>query len=165
MEMGILMLRLHRLMTNGAVVLIVCGQRHTLLHDGFDGVVLQVEQVLHVLGHRSHVNIEVQDLEVRHGLKALLPHGIFLNPNQERCDRHRGGSGDVTLTQRGEWDVCCLLDGGVRLITDGGSHPWLHRVEEYHHTSFAHVQAVNHRQATMVDRNFPILTKMEECVI
>jgi hypothetical protein len=117
-EKGILMLRLLKLTRNGSVVLIVCGQTHTLLHDGSSGLVLQVEQVLHVLGHCSHVDIEVQALDVGHGLKALLPHRIFLNLNREQRDQHRGGSGEATLTQSGEWDVCHLLDGGVRLTAD-----------------------------------------------
>jgi hypothetical protein len=69
----------------------------TLLHDSYGGVVLQVEQVLRILGHRSHANIEVRALEVRHSLKALLPHGIFLILNQEKRDRHRFSSGKHDL--------------------------------------------------------------------
>jgi hypothetical protein len=68
-----------------------------LLHDGSGGVVLQVEQVLHVLGHQSHAAIEVRALEFRHGRQVLLPHGIFLIPNQEKRDGHRCGSGDAAL--------------------------------------------------------------------
>jgi hypothetical protein len=52
-----------------------------LLHDSPGGDMLQVEQVLCVLGHRSHAGAEVRALKVSHGLKALLPHGIFLIPN------------------------------------------------------------------------------------
>jgi hypothetical protein len=51
---------------------------HMLLHDGSGGVMLQVEQVLDVLGHRSHAGVEVRILEVGHDLKAMLPHKIFL---------------------------------------------------------------------------------------
>jgi hypothetical protein len=40
----------------------------------------------------------VRALEVRHDLKALLPQGIFLIPNREKPDRHRGGSSEATLT-------------------------------------------------------------------
>jgi hypothetical protein len=112
---------------------------HTLLHDGSGGVMLQVEQVLCVLGHRSHVGIKVRALEVEHGLMALLPHGIFLILYQEKRDWHRCGCGKVTLTQRGECDVCHLLDGGVGLIAEEGSHPRLCGVEGYRHASFAHV--------------------------
>jgi hypothetical protein len=49
----------------------VCGQTHRLLHDGPSGVMLQVEQVLRVLGHRSHAGVQVGALEVGCGLKSL----------------------------------------------------------------------------------------------
>jgi hypothetical protein len=117
-EGHILMLQLLELTRNGGVVLIVCGQPHTLLHDSSGGVVLQVAQVLFILGHGSHVDIEVRALDVGHGLKALLPHMIFLNLNREWRDQHPSGSGEVTHTKRGEWDVCHLLHGGVRLTAD-----------------------------------------------
>jgi hypothetical protein len=84
---------------HGSVVIIICGQLHTLLHDSPGGVMLQVEQVLCVLGHHRHANTEVRALKVRHGLKTLLPHGIFLILNQKKCDQHRGGSNDAALTQ------------------------------------------------------------------
>jgi hypothetical protein len=45
-EKGILLLQLFILTCNGSVVLILCGQAHTLLHDGPSGVMLHVEQVL-----------------------------------------------------------------------------------------------------------------------
>jgi hypothetical protein len=51
-------------------------------------VVLQVEQVLCILGHRSHAGAEVRALEVKHGLKVLLPCNISLILNQEKRDRH-----------------------------------------------------------------------------
>jgi hypothetical protein len=38
------------------------GHPQTLLDDGLDGVPLQVEHVLHVLGHRSHAGVEVRTL-------------------------------------------------------------------------------------------------------
>jgi hypothetical protein len=63
---------------------------------------LQVEQVLHILGHRSHAGVEVRALEVGHSLKALLPHGIFLILNQENLNGHHGSSGEAALTQGGE---------------------------------------------------------------
>jgi hypothetical protein len=63
-ENSILMLQLLELMLNGGVVLIVCGQMHTLLHDRYSYVMLQVEQVMHVLGHHSHADVEVSALEV-----------------------------------------------------------------------------------------------------
>jgi hypothetical protein len=75
-EKNVLLLQLLKLRRNGGGVLIVCGQTHTLLHDSPSGVMLQVEQVLCILGHRSHADAKVRALEVRHGLKALLPHGF-----------------------------------------------------------------------------------------
>jgi hypothetical protein len=159
------MLQMLKLAQNGSVVLIVCDQMHTLVHDGSSGVMLQVEQVLHVLGHHSHADVDVRTLEVGHDRKVLLPHGIFLIPNWEKCDGHRCGSGEAALTQGGECDVCHLLNGGVGIATDNSSRPWLHRVDGYHHAGLAYVQDVNHRQAVAVDRNFPVVAEMEECVV
>jgi hypothetical protein len=62
-------------------VLLICSQLQTLLDDGPGGVVLQVEQVLHVLGHLSHIDMLVGALGVGHGHKALLPHGVLLIMN------------------------------------------------------------------------------------
>jgi hypothetical protein len=51
-------------------VLLVCSQPQTLLDDGHGGGVLQVEQVLRVLGHFSHTGVEVgpsrSDTATRH---------------------------------------------------------------------------------------------------
>jgi hypothetical protein len=138
-EKSILLLQLLKLVRNGGVVLIVCGKTHMLLHDHPDGVMLQVEQVLRVLGHHNHASAEVRALEVRHNLKVLLPHRIFLIPNQEKSDRHHDGSGETTLTQLDECDVSRLLDGGVRLAADDGPHPRILLVEGYHHASLAYV--------------------------
>jgi hypothetical protein len=92
-EKSIFLLQLLELMRNGGVVLIICGQTHTLLYDSPDGVMLQVKQILCVLGQRSHAGAEVRALEDRYVLKVLLPHGIFQILNQEKCDWHRGGRG------------------------------------------------------------------------
>jgi hypothetical protein len=100
-------------------------------------VMLEVEQVLCILGHHSHADAKVWALKVRHGLKALLPHRVFLISNWEKCNRHRGGSGEATLTQRGERDMGHLLDGGVRLAADDSPHPWILLVEGYHHSGLA----------------------------
>jgi hypothetical protein len=127
--------------------------------------VLQVEQVLHILGHRSHAAIEVRAVEVRHVLQVLLPHGIFLIPNGEKRDGHHGGSGEAALTQGGECDACRLLDCGVRLAANNSSCPRLHWVEGYRNAGLAYVQAINHRQAAVVDRNFPIVAEANECVV
>jgi hypothetical protein len=54
------------------------GHPQTLLNDSLDGVPLQVEHVLRVLGHRSHASVEVRTLWVGHILKALPPHGLLL---------------------------------------------------------------------------------------
>jgi hypothetical protein len=58
----------------------------------------QVGQVLHVLGHCSHADIEVRALKVGHGLKVLLPHGVFLILNWEKRDGHHGDSSEAALT-------------------------------------------------------------------
>jgi hypothetical protein len=50
-------------------------------------LLLEVEQVLRVLGQRSHPSVEVRALEVGHSLKTLLPHGVLLILNQEMHDR------------------------------------------------------------------------------
>jgi hypothetical protein len=60
------------------LLLIVCGQMYTLLHDSSSSVMLQVEQVLHILGLRSHAGVEVRSLKVRHVLNALLHMGFSL---------------------------------------------------------------------------------------
>jgi hypothetical protein len=59
----------------------------TLLPGYPGGVVLEVEQVLGVLGQRSHPGVEVRAHEVRHGLKDLLPYGVLLILNREKPDR------------------------------------------------------------------------------
>jgi hypothetical protein len=125
---------------------------HTLLHASPGGVVLQVEQVLHVLGYRG---VEVRGLEVRHDLKTLLSYGVLLIPNREKSDRQCCCSGKV----------CHHLNGGVELATDDESLPWVHGDEGYCHADFAHIQAMGHRQATVVDRNVPVIAEMKECVI
>jgi hypothetical protein len=68
-------------------VLLICGQMHMLLHVDPGGVVLQVEQVLCILGHCNHPGAEVGALEVRHGLKMLLSYRVLLILNQEKRDR------------------------------------------------------------------------------
>jgi hypothetical protein len=140
-EKSILLLQLLELARNAGVVLIVCGQMHTLLYDNPDGVMLQVEQVLHVQDHRSHANAKVRVLKVRHSPKALL------------------------LTQRGECDVSRLLDSSVGLAIDDGPHPQILLVEGYRRTSLAYVQTIGHRQAAAVDRDIPIVAETKECVV
>jgi hypothetical protein len=79
-------------------VLLVCGQKHTLLHVGPGDVVLHVEQELRVLGRRNHNNAEVGPLEDGHGLKALLPYGVLLILNQEKRNRQCCRSAEAALT-------------------------------------------------------------------
>jgi hypothetical protein len=107
------------------------------------GVVLKVEQVLHVPGQRSHPSVEVRALEVGHSLKALLPHGVLLIPNQEKRDRQCCSSGEAVLTQGGESHVRHQLNAGVGLAADDdGPRPRLRGVERYHHTDLALVHAM-----------------------
>jgi hypothetical protein len=42
--------------------------------------------------------MEVRDLEVGHGLKALLPYGVFLILNWEKRDRQCCCSSEAVLT-------------------------------------------------------------------
>jgi hypothetical protein len=79
-------------------VLLVCGHTHALLDDSSGEVVLQVEQVLHALKHRSHNGMEVRALEVIRGLKVLLPYGITLIMNREERDWHLLSSSEAALT-------------------------------------------------------------------
>jgi hypothetical protein len=66
----------------GGGTLLVCRQMGTLLPGCPGGVVLEVEQVLRVLGQRSHPGVEVRTLEVGHSLKMLLPYRVLLIPNR-----------------------------------------------------------------------------------
>jgi hypothetical protein len=80
-------------------MLLIHGQMHTLLDDGPAGVVLQVEQVPHVLGHHSHTGVDVRALEVGHGLRVLLPHGVLLILDLEEQNWHVDSGGEAALTQ------------------------------------------------------------------
>jgi hypothetical protein len=55
--------------------------------------VVEVEQVLGILSQRSHLGMEVTALVVEHGLEALLPYGVLLILNREKCDRWCCSSG------------------------------------------------------------------------
>jgi hypothetical protein len=99
------------------------GHPQTLLDDDLDGVPLQVEHVLCVLGHRSHAGVEVRTLWVGHVLKMLPPHGLLLPTDQEQRDQHHGGVIEAALTQGGEGDVCCLLNRLVQLDADDSHSP------------------------------------------
>jgi hypothetical protein len=99
------------------------GHPQILLDDGLDGVPLQVEHVLHVLGYRSHAGVEARALRVGHILKTLPPHGLLLLTDQEQCGRHRSSVIEAALTQGSECDVCCLLDHFIQLGTDDSHSP------------------------------------------
>jgi hypothetical protein len=104
-------------------------------------------------------------LGVGHNLKALLPHGILLVTDQKARDWHCGGVGEAALTQGGECDLCRLLDGLIQLDPNDSCHPWLHRVEGYHHIDLALVLTMGHRHAAAVDRSVPFVAELAECVI
>jgi hypothetical protein len=91
-----------------------------LLHACPGGVVLKVEQVLHVPGQRNHPDVEVRAFEVGHGLKTLLPYGVLLILNWKKCDMQCCSSGEVFLAQGGGSDVRHQLNAGVWLTTDDG---------------------------------------------
>jgi hypothetical protein len=105
------------------------GRPQTLLDDSHDGVPLQVEHVLCVLGHRSHAGVEVRTLWVDHVLKTLPPHRLLLLTDREQRDRYHGGVVEAGLTQGGEGDMCCLLDRLIQLDTNDGPSPWLCQAE------------------------------------
>jgi hypothetical protein len=62
--------------------------------------------------------MEVRALEVGHGLKALLPYGVPLIPNQEQRDRQCRCSYEVVLAQGGEGDVCHHLNTSVNVAAE-----------------------------------------------
>jgi hypothetical protein len=127
--------------------------------------VLEVEQVLRVLGKRSHPGMEVREMVVGHDLKLLLPYGVLLIPNWEKRDRQCYSSGEAGLAQGGESDVRHQLNIGVGLAADDGPRPRLLGVEGYHHANLALVHAVGRRQSATVDRSVPVVAKPDECVV
>jgi hypothetical protein len=149
----------------GGGTLLIRRQTRTLLPGCPHGVVLEVEQVLHVLGQRSHPGMEVRALEVGHSLKTLLSYGVLLIPNQEKHDRQCGSSSEAVLTQGGESDVRHQLNAGVGLAADYRPRPRLRGVEGYHHADLALVHVVGRGQSATVDRSIPVVAKMDECVL
>jgi hypothetical protein len=93
------------LLCGGGGTLLVRHQTRTLMSGYPAGVVMEVEQVLRVLGQRCHPGVEVRALEVGHGLKMLLPYGVLLILNREKRDRQCCSSGEAVLAQGGESDV------------------------------------------------------------
>jgi hypothetical protein len=90
---------------------------------------------------------------------------ILLVTDRKERDWHRGGVSEAALTQGGECDSCRLLNGLILLDPDDGCHPWLRRIEGYHHVDLALVLAMGHRHATAVDRSIPVVAELAECVI
>jgi hypothetical protein len=164
-EDGILMPQHLNLTGGGSGTLLIHHQTRTVLRACPRVVVLNVEQVLHVPGQRSPPGMEVRALEVRHGLKTLLPYGVLLIPNQEKRDRQCCSSGEVMLAQGGESDVRHELNAGVGLAADDGPRPRLRGFEGYHHTHLALVHAVGHGQSATVDRSVPVVAKIDECFV
>jgi hypothetical protein len=146
-------------------VLLKRARVQTLLDDGPGSAGLQVKQVLCIPGQCSHANVEVRTLGVGHGLKTLLPHRILLVMDWKERDWHRGGVGEAALNQGGDCDLCHLLDGLIQLYPDVGCHPWLCQVEGYYHIDLALILAMDHRHATAVDRNVPVIAELAECVV
>jgi hypothetical protein len=109
--------------------------------------------------------VEVGALEVRHGLKVLLPHEVLLITNREERDRHLSGSDEVAFTQGGEGDECRLLDGAIELTVDDDLHPQLQLVEGYCQTELTHVLVIGLRHATVVERDVSDVAETDECVI
>jgi hypothetical protein len=153
------------LMSGGGGTLLVRRQTHTLLYAYPGGVVPKVAHVLHITGQQSHPSVEVRALEVGHNLKALLPYGVLLILNWEKCNRQCCSSGEAVLTQGGESDVRHHLNAGVGLTANDEPRPWLRGVEGYHHTNHTPVQAVGRGQSAMVDQSVPVVALMDECVV
>jgi hypothetical protein len=149
----------------GSGTLLVRRQTCTLLHACPGGVVLEVEQVLRILGQRSHPDVEVRALEVGHGLKTLLTYGVLLILNREKCNRQCCSSGEVVLAQGDESDVRHQLNTRIRIAADDGPQPQLHGVKGYHHGDLALVHTVGCGQSATADRGIPVVAKMDECVV
>jgi hypothetical protein len=62
--------------------------------------------------------MEVSTLEVRHGLKMLLPYRVLLIPNREKRGSQCCSSGEAVLAQGGESDVRHHLNTDVGLAAD-----------------------------------------------
>jgi hypothetical protein len=138
---------------------------HTLLYDCLGGVVLEVEQVLHIPGQRSHPSMHVRALEVGHSLKTLLPYEVLLISNREKHDRQCCSSSETVLAQGGESNVRHHLNVSVGLAANDRPRPRLCGVEGYRHADLTPIQSVGHGQPATVDQSVPIVAKMDECII
>jgi hypothetical protein len=125
----------------GGTLLIRC-QTRMLLSDCLSGVVLEIEQVMCVLGQQSHPDVEVRALDIGHSLKTLLPYEVLLIPNREKHDRQCCSNGEAVLTQGGESYVRHQLNAGVGLSVDDGPRPRLHGIKGYRHADLALVHTM-----------------------
>jgi hypothetical protein len=133
-----------------------------LLDDDPAGVVLQVEQVPHVLGHLCPTDTEVWDGEVTHGLMVLLPLRLLLIVDQKENYQRVGGGGEAVLTQESESNVRHLLDGVVHLAPNDSSLPWFHGVKGYLHPDLTHIQAMGLKRTATIDGYRPIVAELGE---
>jgi hypothetical protein len=99
-----------------------------------------------------------------HGLKTLLPYGVLLILNREKCNRQCCSSGEVVLAQGGESHVRHQLNAGVGLTVDDGPRPRFCGVEGCHHADLTLVHAVGRGLSATVDRSIPTVAKKDECV-
>jgi hypothetical protein len=99
MEKVILALQLCELPRCGGVALLTSCHAGTLLNDSHVSVVLQVEQALGKLSHRSHACVVMWTLGVGYGHKMLLPHRISLVAKWKEREWHRGDVRKAAPTQ------------------------------------------------------------------
>jgi hypothetical protein len=109
-EMVILALQLCELPRCGGVVLLTSSHAKMLLNDCRVSVVLQVEQTLGILSHRSDACVVMSTLGVGYSLNMLLLHRISLVAKQKECKWCRSG---VSKAAASQGEVCCLIDGVV----------------------------------------------------
>jgi hypothetical protein len=108
--------------------------------------------------------VEVRALEVRQDLKVLLPYGVLLIMNWEKCDRQCCYSGEAVLTQGGEGDVRHHLDAGVGHAADDGPRPRLHAVKGI---IMLTSQCPSHGPWTVDNGSLvhPVIAEMQECIV
>jgi hypothetical protein len=162
MEESILALKpLHRVQHEGCL-LSICIQTRTLLGDDSTGVVLQVEEVTHVLGQVGEVKVELRAGDVTRGLVVLLPLGLLLITNQEECKWCVGGNGEAAFTQRRKSHVRHPLDGVVNVVADDGSPKRCCRVDGYLHPYLTHIHAVDLEGKAVVAGDWPVVVESDE---
>jgi hypothetical protein len=133
-----------------------------LLGDDYAGVVLQVEQVSHVLGQVRALEAELRAGNITHGLVVLLWQVLLLITNREECKRFVGSNSEAVLKQRGERHMRHLLDGVVYLIADDGSPPRCCGVEGYLHPDLTSAQAMGLIQTAAVGGYRPVVAESDK---